>query len=55
MSSSVFKPVQTGNGMITLDGDVPIGQHYRLVSVSTNFNAAPTSSSASVPCCEKIA
>ena len=44
MSSSVFKPVQTGNGTITLDGDVPVGQHYRLVSVTLNLNTAPTTS-----------
>ena len=43
MSSNIPKFNQTGNGMITLDADVPMGQHMRLVSVSCNFNAAPTS------------
>ena len=44
MSSSVFKINDTGTAMVNFSGAVPTGKHYRLVSVSCNFNAAPTSS-----------
>lgn len=44
MSSSVFKINDTGSAAIAVTGLVPAGQHYRLVSVSCNFNAAPTTS-----------
>lgn len=44
MSSSVYKINDTGTAMLRFSGTVPVGRHYRLVSVSCNFNAAPTSS-----------
>lgn len=40
--SSVFKVNHTGTAIMDFTGVVPAGQHYRLVSVSCNFNAAPT-------------
>ena len=43
MSSSIFKFNHTGTALMMFDGAVPMGQHYRLVSVSCNFNAAPVS------------
>jgi len=42
--SSVFKINHTGTAGLAFTGVVPAGQHYRLVSVSCNFNAAPTTS-----------
>ena len=42
--SSVFKINHTGTALLAFTGVVPAGQHYRLVSVSCNFNAAPTTS-----------
>ena len=43
MSSSVYKINETGTAMLRFSGTVPVGKTYRLVSVSCNFNAAPTS------------
>lgn len=43
MSASVFKIDDTGTALMQFSGTVPPGKHYRLVSVSCNFNAAPTS------------
>lgn len=42
--SSVFKVNHTGTALMAFSGTVPTGQHYRLVSVSCNFNAAPVTS-----------
>jgi len=42
--SSVYKVNDTGTAMLAFTGVVPVGQHYRLVSVSCNFAAAPTTS-----------
>jgi hypothetical protein len=42
--SSVYKINHTGTAIMDFTGVVPVGQHYRLVSVSCNFNAAPTTS-----------
>ena len=44
MSASVFKMNAAGNGAITSVMDVPEGDVYRLISVSCNFNLAPTTS-----------
>ena len=44
MSASVYKINDTGTALMQFSGTVPAGRHYRLVSVSCNFNAAPTSS-----------
>lgn len=43
MSASVYKINDTGTALMQFSGTVPAGQHYRLVSVSCNFNAAPVS------------
>ena len=40
--SSVYKINHTGTGVIMFSGTVPVGQHYRLVSVSCHFASAPT-------------
>jgi len=40
--SSVYKVDYTGTALMAFSGTVPVGQHYRLVSVSCNFAAAPT-------------
>ncbi len=40
--SSVFKISDTGTALMQFSGTVPAGATYRLVSVSCNFNAAPT-------------
>lgn len=42
--SSVYKINETGTAALGFAGTVPPGQHYRLISVSCNFNAAPTTS-----------
>lgn len=42
--SSVYKINHTGAALMAFAGTVPPGQHYRLVSVSCRFNAAPTTS-----------
>jgi hypothetical protein len=42
--SSVYKFNGTGTALMAFSGTVPAGQHYRLVSVTCNFNAAPTTS-----------
>jgi len=42
--SSVYKVNYTGTALMAFSGTVPAGQHYRLVSVSCNFAAAPTTS-----------
>ena len=42
--SSVYKISQTGTAALGFAGTVPAGQHYRVISVSCNFNAAPTTS-----------
>ena len=44
MGANVFKINGTGTAAIALYGAVPTQQHYRLVSVTTNFVAAPTTS-----------
>ena len=44
MSANVFKINATGTAAINLSGTVPVGDHYRLVSVSCLFSAAPTTS-----------
>ena len=44
MSGSVFKIPATGNGPIAATMLVPAGDVYRILSVSCNFNIAPTSS-----------
>ena len=44
MSASVFKIAFAGNGAITRSMVVPAGSVYRLISVSVNFNLAPTTS-----------
>ena len=42
--SSVFKFNLEGAGPIAATAPVPVGQHYRLISVSCRWNAAPTTS-----------
>lgn len=44
MGANVFKFNHTGTALVAFSGTVPAGQHYRLVSVSCNFNAAPATS-----------
>jgi len=44
MSGSVFKIPATGNGPIAASMTVPVGDVYRILAVSCNFNIAPTSS-----------
>jgi hypothetical protein len=44
MSASVFKVAYSGNGAITRELVVPRDHAYRLVSVSVNFDIAPTTS-----------
>ena len=44
MSANVFKPIATGTAGMALNGPVPVGQHYRLVSLTLNLSAAPTTS-----------
>jgi hypothetical protein len=44
MSANVFKFNGTGTAALALDGAVPVGQHYRLVSFTLNLSAAPTTS-----------
>ena len=44
MGSNVFKINSTGTALMAFSGTVPIGQHYRLVSVTCRFNAAPVTS-----------
>lgn len=42
--SSVFRIPDTGLGAITATATVPVGQTYRLMHVTCNFAAAPTTS-----------
>ncbi len=42
--SSVYKINDTGTAGLDFAGTVPAGQHYRLISVTCNFNAAPSTS-----------
>jgi len=44
MSASVFKFSTEGDGAIAATATVPIGESYRLASVSCRFSAAPTTS-----------
>ena len=44
MSANVFKFNGTGTAALALSGAVPVGQHYRLMSVTLNLSAAPTTS-----------
>ena len=44
MSASVFKIPFSGNGAITRSMTVPTDSAYRLISVSCNFDVAPTTS-----------
>jgi hypothetical protein len=44
MSASVFKVPFSGVGPITRSMTVPADHAYRLISVSVNFNLAPTTS-----------
>jgi hypothetical protein len=41
--SRVYKVNDTGTALMAFSGTVPAGQHYRVVSVSCNFAAAPVS------------
>lgn len=43
MGSSIYKINHTGTALMQFNGTVPAGMSYRVVSVSCNFNAAPTS------------
>ena len=43
MGSSIYKISEHGNARIATTAIVPAGRHYRVISVSCNFNAAPTS------------
>ena len=42
--SSVFKVNATGGNAIAASMSVPVGATYRIISVSLNLNAAPTTS-----------
>jgi hypothetical protein len=42
--SNVYKINDTGSAAINVVGTVPAGPHYRLVGVTCNFSAAPTTS-----------
>jgi len=42
--SSIYKINGTGTAALALNGTVPAGQHYRLVSLTLNLSAAPTTS-----------
>ena len=42
--SCIYKINETGTAALGFAGTVPAGQHYRLVSVTCNFNNAPTTS-----------
>jgi len=42
--SSIYKINSTGTAAVGFVGAVPIGDHYRLVSVTCNFASAPTTS-----------
>ena len=44
MSASVYKTNATGSAAINTSMAVPVGDHYRLVSVGCHFSAAPTTS-----------
>lgn len=45
MGSSIYKPVAYGHGgPVSEHADVPVGQSYRLISVTTTFTVAPTTS-----------
>ena len=44
MSVSVFKVPFSGNGPITRSYTSPVDHSYRLISISCNFNIAPTTS-----------
>jgi len=44
MSASAYKISQEGNGLMLVTMTVPVGQTYRLISVSCRFSAAPTTS-----------
>ena len=41
--ASVYKVNEQGNARMAVSATVPVGRHYQLVSVSCNYNAAPTS------------
>ena len=43
MSANVFKFNFTGTALMAHSATVPAGQHWRIISVSCNFNAAPVS------------
>jgi hypothetical protein len=42
--STVLKFNATGTAALALDGAVPVGQTYRLMSLTLNLSAAPTTS-----------
>ena len=42
--SSIYKFNTEGAGPIAATATVPVGQHYRLISISCRWNAAPTTS-----------
>ena len=44
MSSSIYKVNETGTDTISFSATVPVGYHYRLVSVSCGFLTTPTTS-----------
>jgi len=44
MAASVFKANATGSDVMGLTATVPAGRHYRLMTVSLNMDAAPTTS-----------
>jgi len=44
MSANVFKHNATGTAALTLNGTVPVGQCYRLIGLTLNLSAAPTTS-----------
>ncbi len=44
MSANVFKINGTGTAALALNGAVPTGQHYRVMSFTLNLSAAPTTS-----------
>lgn len=44
MSKSVFRETATGAGLVSESFEVPTGAVYRLLSVTLNLSAAPTTS-----------
>lgn len=44
MSGNVFRDTMDGTALMTFRYEVPAGMHWRLMHVTTNFVAAPTTS-----------